>query len=574
MKKLLLCLSAILLFLVPLTSSAQCTIDYNYTVPGLYPDTLPDGYVGQFYSEDVTFVMPLDTQGFAFTNFKIQSITGMPFGLSWQCNNSGNGCNYDPANSQHGCVNFSGTPILPGTYQLEVYIIASLGVLGDFPTYYYTPLTVHPDTSSNAGFSMANSYGCAPVTVEFTNGNPGLMAYSWDFGNGSTSTAEDPAPQIYTNPGTYVIDYQAFSDTNTLYFLTNVGVLAIPNSWGWPADLNPDLYIELYDAGMNLLYTSATIQDTDPPVTFPIANIPLADEVYTVHVWDEDGGAFGADDDMGTTTFDGHGASGSSTSGSLSISYVITTVPPIATATATDTVFVFGFPSIPNIDSLNYLLWTDSVNLDLQWYANGNAIPGADSASYLATESGDYWVVANSPAGCFSSSDTISIVICDPNFQPGITVSGHVLYTDSTSNAIQWFMDGIVVSGENSEFMVTNTSGYYFVEVTSFDGCVYRSDTINMDFTGMEDLLLDEQQLHVFPNPNDGQFTLEIHLKENQEAEYQIYNPVGQVVTSSTKVQGERHFSKMLDLRHLDAGIYIVRLTSGTQSIHKKVILR
>lgn len=517
-------------------------------------------------------MLPLDTQGFAFTNFHIQAITGLPFGLNWVCDNSGNGCNYDPAVSQYGCVNFSGTPILPGTYTLEVLVIASLGVLGDYPTYYYTPLTIHPDTSSNAGFGMANSYGCAPITVEFANNNPGLMAYNWDFGNGNSSTAENPSPQIYTNPGTYVVNYEAYSDTSTLHFLTEVQVTGIPNSWGWPGDLNPDIYVEIWDATPTLLYTSGTINDTDPPVTFSIPNLQLNNEVYTVHVWDEDGGIFGADDYLDSTTFAGHGGSGASTTGSTSIVYTINQIPAIPTATATDTVFVFGYPSIPNIDSTNFLLWTDSTSLDLQWYANGNPISGADSASYLATQSGDYWVVANSPAGCFSSSDTISIVICDPNFQPGISVTGHALYTDSTSNDIQWHYNGAPINGETSEFMIADSTGSYFVQVTSFDGCVYNSDTIFVDFTSIEDVLLSDKQVNVYPNPNNGQFTLELHLSTGQEAEYELLDMIGNQVTTRTKVAGGE-VVEQLDISNVSPGIYLLNVQSGEHRVVKKIIV-
>ncbi len=73
-------------------NSQICTINYSYTQPGIYPDTLPMGYVGQPYSDDVTFVMPLDTMGATITNFNIINIA-LPVGLSWQCNNTSNGCN-------------------------------------------------------------------------------------------------------------------------------------------------------------------------------------------------------------------------------------------------------------------------------------------------------------------------------------------------------------------------------------------------------------------------------------------------------------------------------------------------
>ena len=64
-----------------------CTIDYSYTQPGVYPDSLSTGYVSTPYSEDVTFVMILDTMGATITNFQILNIA-LPVGLSWQCDNA------------------------------------------------------------------------------------------------------------------------------------------------------------------------------------------------------------------------------------------------------------------------------------------------------------------------------------------------------------------------------------------------------------------------------------------------------------------------------------------------------
>ncbi len=41
--------------------------------------------------------------------------------------------------------------------------------------------------------------GCAPVDVQFTNNSTGANAYSWDFGDGATSTATSPAHQYVNN---------------------------------------------------------------------------------------------------------------------------------------------------------------------------------------------------------------------------------------------------------------------------------------------------------------------------------------------------------------------------------------
>ena len=551
---------------------SQCTINYNPTAPGIYPDTLPDGLVASLYSEDITFVMPLDTQGFAFTNFEIVSITGLPFGLSWECNNWQNGCNYDPAQSQYGCINVSGTPIAPGSYTLDVYLIASLGVLGDYPTHYYTPVIILPDTTSNSGFSMTNAFGCLPITVDFTNNNPGLLAYQWDFGNGNSSTAEDPTPQIYNSAGTYYVNYEAYSDTVPDYFLTEVQVLSIPNNWGWPGDLNPDIYVEVIDTSGTILYTSGTINDQDPPVTFAIPNLPMDAMNYTVHVWDEDGGIFGADDDLGTTDFYGQGPSGSSTTGSTSISYNIVSLGPFPVASSLDSVQVFGIPNPPNIDSTGFLLWTDSVNLNLQWYQDGNPIAGADSASWMVTESGNFWVIATSPAGCFASSDTISYVICDTNFQPTITQNGNLLYTDSTSNQIQWYYGGAPINGETSQLIVANDTGSYYVTVTTLDGCTYSSDVIVYNNTSTVDLALADAQLNLWPNPNNGQFQLDLQLGKKTNVNLVVLDATGRLVYREEAATS--HWQTSIDLSSVGPGVYLTVIQTSQGRLQRKLIVR
>src|SRR5574343_894934 len=125
-------LTTLLVLLSFYGQSQICTIDYSQTQTGIYTDTLPTGYVGQAYSQDVTFFMPLDTLGYDFTNFHILSVS-LPVGLSWQCNNATSNCDYNPQVSQYGCVNISGTPLLPGQYSVDVTVLADLTVISGYP---------------------------------------------------------------------------------------------------------------------------------------------------------------------------------------------------------------------------------------------------------------------------------------------------------------------------------------------------------------------------------------------------------------------------------------------------------
>jgi len=569
--------SALITFIVvfgfAFKSEAQCTIDFNPTQPGIYPDTLPNGMVGQPYSEDITFVMPLDTSGFDFNNFEILAISGLPFGLNWTCNAAANGCNYDPQVSQYGCLNIFGTPIQPGVYPLDVSLIASLNVIGDIPTNFYTQVIILPDTTSNNGFSLSGAYGCSPLTVSFTNNNPGNLSYFWDFGNGTTTTQENPTDQIYNMPDNYVVSYEAYNDTIPDYYLTQIGVLGVPNTWGAPADADPDMYIELYDGSMNLIYTSATVDNTQPAVVYAIPNILLSNQTYTVQVWDEDGGLFGADDDLGTSTFFGNGPSGNSSNGSTSISFSIATVGPFPVISSTDTVQVFGFPNAPNIDSTGLLLWTDSVGLSLQWFQNGNAVGGADSSSFLATNSGEYFVVATTPSGCYASSDTIKIVICDTTFTPIVTQNGSLLYTDTSSYSFQWFFNGNPIIGATGQVVTTDSTGNYWVELTSYNGCVYSSAVQLVDFTDLGEFYLENEQLSIYPNPTEGTFTLQLTGVQGKNLTVSVSDVSGRIVHEQIVQPSNSLVEKSIHLI-VQPGVFFVSVSDGSSRITKRIIVK
>ena len=571
MKKTAIIVFALLLFCA-FKTKAQCVIDYSQTQPGIYPDVLPDGMVGSQYSESISFVLPLDTSGLSFTNFFIQSVSGLPFGLNWQCDSQSTNCNYNPQTSQYGCIEVYGSPLLAGVYPIDVSVIATLSLIGDVPTNYYTQLVVQPDTTSNVGFSTVGGYGCAPMTVSFINNNPGLQAYNWDFGNGTTSSQENPGPQIYTTPGEYIVNYEAYTTTASSYFLTNIEVSSAD---GWSGDLddgfgslNPDPYIKLLDQSGSVIYTSPVYVDQDFPVSWSISNIPLQNQTYTIEVWDEDGFWTG-DDFCGSHSFQGFSSSNTMTGGGEIISYINSVVPPTPT-TSSDTVKVFGNPPTPNIDSLGQVLWTDSLNLNLQWYQNGNPVSGATTDSLFATSSGEYFVVSTTPEGCFSSSDTLFIVVCDSLFVPQIFQSGNILYTDTTSYSIQWHQEGVVIPGATGQVLQNISEGDYFVQLTSYDGCVYISNTITVDFTSIN-LNQINPEFTVYPNPTKGELFLS--FKAKKEFIVQVYDMMSRVVyQKNTKPNNKTDLYK-LSLNALP-GVYFITIFSDGKKSKQKLIIK
>ena len=570
MKKLL--LLVFFLFFGYASFAQVCTIDTSIHATGIYPDTLPSGTVGQPYSTDITFFMPTDTMSYLFTNFHILTVT-LPVGLTWQCSNYANGCNYDPQVSQYGCANISGTPLLAGFYVVDVTVIADLTVASGIPVNFQVYMLVNPAISnaSNNGFSMAGYTGCSPITVNFTNNNPGLLAYYWDFGNSNQTTAENPVPQVYNQPGDYVVHYEAYSDTTTqnFYTLTSIDISSIQNSasvWGYPIDGNPDLFVIVKENG-NPVYQSSYFADQFPPVAWTGLNINMNPAyTYVLEVWDEDDFefGFGPDDFVGSHTMSLNGCTGCAANISV-VDYTVnhTVVPPSPSVVTNDTVHVYGYPGTPNIyfDSLNHTLHTDSIQYSLQWYLNGSPQLGENNPTDTVWVSGDYFLVAVNANGCAAFSDTVTAIFCDPAYHPTVnyTASATGLSTiDTTGNTMQWFFNGNPIPGATGDTVHLGANGIYSLEITNSFGCTFDSWPMTID-VGMAEFHSFTPSL--FPNPANE--SVSVKWNGNGETTFIEFKDVA---GRTVKQLQSNASSETINTQDLPNGIYFVVVRCGQQT--------
>ncbi len=566
----------IIVCLLPMFSNAQvCNIDYSQTSPGIYPDTMPSGMVNQFYDEDITFVLPLDTQGFDFTNFHILSIS-LPVGLSWECNNAASNCDYNPQVNQYGCVNVYGTPLLAGQYNVDVTVIADLTVATGIPTSFSVFMEILPASVSttNNGFSMAGATGCSPQTVDFTNNNPGLLAYSWDFGNGNTSTAENPVPQIYATPGDYEVNYEAWStlDTLEIYTMTNLTIQSMSNyGGGFPSYENADAYYIIYENGA-VFSQSGVIADTDPPVSWSTSLVLDPANSYTVEIWESDAGeiGFGADDFMGVAALNLNGCVGCAVGTSVidySISYQ--QILPTPTVVSVDTVHVSGYPTVPTVtwDSIPHTLTSNNFGDSYQWYFNGSPIAGATDTTHIVQNSGYYHLVAINSNGCVSFSDTTLAVFCDSTFVPEIIMnsSGNLIVMNAGNSDTQWFFDGNVLPDDTLDVCVPTVSGDYTVMLTDEYGCSSTSAP-----QAVTNGLMDLTQLNwqMYPNPVENIVHIQV-LESSRVDQFEVVDMLGRVMMKGGEFSGEYQF----DVSELNQGSYMVRLISNGQVFTKSLLI-
>lgn len=89
-------------------------------------------------------------------------------------------------------------------------------------------VTVLP--SPTTAFTLDEHAACSSLTVQATNTSSSAISYQWDFGDGTTSTQQDPPPHTYTAVGDYAISLVAFNSQGCQSsFTDSVHVFAIPD---------------------------------------------------------------------------------------------------------------------------------------------------------------------------------------------------------------------------------------------------------------------------------------------------------------------------------------------------------
>ncbi|MFH1161597.1 MAG: T9SS type A sorting domain-containing protein, partial [bacterium] len=114
-------------------------------------------------------------------------------------------------------------------------------------------------------------------------------------------------------------------------------------------------------------------------------------------------------------------------------------------------------------------------------------------------------------------------------------------------------------------------NGEYWDRVI-INNCI--SDTSNHIFvvvTGEE--TYSKQEVSLYPNPNDGRFTLSLAPAAASDCLLTVYNKLGQKIYEAVRTTNEAKTVWNLDLRPIPNGLYSLVLGNGTGRIILKMIV-
>jgi len=574
------------------TGCPGCELDLpELPIDTIYIGELPDGSLGSPYEADVSFRLPKTTTpvaerdttvtpGLTIDEIIIKEIRGLPEGMSWEAGQD----SFNVREQTDGCAKICGTPQTRGLFTLEIILESRVFVIRQESSA-FLELFITPSTSSSAGFAIQNNVGCGSTRAAFRNNNPSLGAdgfqYLWDFGNGKTSTEEDPAPQDYFTPGAYEVTYQAIIDTAASR-LQAVTILE-----GDCTDIigKADYFISINDPSGTEIYVAQHFENPDLPVTFEL-DIPLEEEGnYTLFVNDEDRGLEGSDDNCATIPFTFQDSM-------LTLDGVVAALDilnPIDTINASDSVFVLSFPAAPSIafsapdpfcaGEIGLLKATPYED-NLQWSKDNQIIEGATTPILEVTTSGRYTVSYTSDGGCTVVAMPVPVSITPLPVEPIFENADNLLMLlDETlleeGLTLQWYLNEVLLEGAVEPTLCTEESGIYTLEITDTNtACVNRfSQEVeydvkieNCNLSSVEALTLENFKL--YPNPTSNWLNLEFNQPMN-EVQISLFDIIGRNQNINTSKSDN---TLSIDLGNLPNGIYWLQLTLEGRRMTKKVV--
>ena len=193
----------------------------------------------------------------------------------------------------------------------------------------------------------------------------------------------------------------------------------------------------------------------------------------------------------------------------------------------------------------------------IQWFLNGQLIL-EDSLAFVSDNLSDgdaIQCIVGSSNVCATptevESDLLNLTV-NPLPNPSVVfadLDGGTLVSTLGFTSYQWFLNGVLISGANSPNYNPTSTGTYSVVVTNEFGCENSASTFVSFLSADREA---ENQISIYPNPNDGYFTLDFGTRVPQNIS--VTNVLGEVVFRKSQVEPLEN----LDLRNFTAGVYFV----------------
>ncbi|HOW41049.1 MAG TPA: FG-GAP-like repeat-containing protein [Bacteroidales bacterium] len=419
------------------------------------------GYMGSEWSSSGTFEVK-NVQAFFSasevclgmpTVFDDQSVASKGFkSWFWEFGDGTTSTQQEPEHTYATSGTFSVKLTITDTEDATDFQIKSVTVLAK-PTVNFTATTV----CNGASTPFTNTTNANGLTIN---------VWSWSFGDGHTSTLQNPGSNTYSFAGDYTVSLGAEASNGCTDQISKTVTVA-----GYPvAAISADGPTSFCSGQSVLLSTPSNAK-------------------YT-YAWKRDGAIVpGAISNSYTTSISG-------------IYTVAVTNTDAGCLTNSDpvTVTANSSPAAPLISASGPLTFCqgESVNLSAvynsdytyKWMLNGGEV-GTGANTYTAAASGTYSLTVKNSFNCSTySSNTVSVTVNSNPAVPTVSISGPTSFCQGSSVELsvsntggysyQWENNSAAITNATASSYIANSSGGYTLKITNSNNCFIRTENVNV----------------------------------------------------------------------------------------------
>ena len=198
-------------------------------------------------------------------------------------------------------------------------------------------------------------------------------------------------------------------------------------------------------------------------------------------------------------------------------------------------------------------------------WSNGES---SQNASALSAQS--YTVSVTDQNGC---SDISSVTLTEPSAVSATAADNGDGTTTATATGGVGSFTFLWDAAAGNQTTATATglvhNNTYTVTVTDANGCTATA-SVTVNITGLDNIP-DLSRFVVMPNPNTGEFYIQVNFTESKNATVRLSNVLGQILKEYHYSESE--FNVPVDVQHQASGVYFVELQTGSSSVTRKVII-
>jgi PKD repeat protein len=410
-------------------------------------------------------------------------------------------------------------------------------------------------TPPNANFSADVTEGCVPFTVQFNDqSTTNTVSWQWEFPGGTPNSSTEQNPVVvYNTAGTYDVtltvsnpagsdesvqlSYIVVNDAPLADFSTDVnGITATftnntanGGNYDWDfgdgessTETNPEHEYQIVgDYEVQLIVTNECGADTVVQIISIEGLAPTA--------------AFSTDEQSGCAPF--------------TVNFIDESTE---NPNSWDWTFEGGNPS-SSTDQNPTVVYETAGTYEVTLTASN--VFGENTITETS-----YITVLTTPVASFDYDDE----------------GGTVTFDNTTTGSTSWqwdFGDGESSTEENPIHNYTATGEYNVVLIATNEcGSTTVEMTVQVIVTGIEDFE-NIEIFNVFPNPNNGNFTLVLEGIGADDLKLEIYNILGQSIYNELIDFRNGYFTKEYSFNNTAAGTYILQLKSGEKVMYKKFVI-